>query len=369
MTDQWQKAFEKLNEFINRHDEINFGVDRTTIPESVRSEFYTLFDATREAFIKDHSRFNVRRSIELSKNYHKAVKEVKELLHLTSISAPDNLNAFLSEPLKALSRPLFDILFKLIKGIIDIEQFGNESTIQLKNYFNSLYREGYEKWIILSLIKLLDANGLYEINVSELPKGGAMMAVDLSTEAIPPITESKRLVFKDSQPTTLSVVDCIIRSSISEDIYIGFRSATSRAMSYSVDCPINRTRLPVNSALQLLQGFVLVYTDTQPERIRLVNDMKYFYVPDLLICFKEQQDWCNPEEMGRIQYVSKVINPTLGIFIVSQNPLQTHIEGVGYNNITFLHTDFDCSKLEPIAKTIAHMKENITDLVLNNNQL
>ena len=53
MTDNWNNAYTDLRNFAEAHPEIKLDIARMSIPEKVRTEFWRLYEAAGEAYLKE----------------------------------------------------------------------------------------------------------------------------------------------------------------------------------------------------------------------------------------------------------------------------------------------------------------------------
>jgi hypothetical protein len=53
MLNDWHKAYTELTDFVAEHSEIEISASVVSIPESIRLEFYRLFDDVRTAFLDE----------------------------------------------------------------------------------------------------------------------------------------------------------------------------------------------------------------------------------------------------------------------------------------------------------------------------
>ena len=208
----WRQAYRELRDYVARDPKIKIGTNRITIPKDVRPQFYRLFDTAREAFLKEIFPSLLDEAGTLSRYYATVEEEVIKLLELTDISMPASLNWFLREPTNGLIRGLFDPLFNLLKGEMDVEAFGQEATRTIESSFRDLYRLGYEKWVALSLVKLLASDKVF--NITFLTRDDDPFRTDMAgqEEPVPEPVESQRLSFEHGLFTAFVVPDFIAHS-------------------------------------------------------------------------------------------------------------------------------------------------------------
>ena len=155
MAETWQNSYRELQNFIAAHPAIEIDMSSVVIPGDIRPEFYRLFDAVRSSFIKERFTAELNKACEMSAAYGAASKAVKEEMRLEDIEIHADLNWFLLDPTNGLMRVLFDPLFDLLKGKTDMAGFTQVADAAVAGSFKALFREGYERWGELALLRLL----------------------------------------------------------------------------------------------------------------------------------------------------------------------------------------------------------------------
>ena len=318
----WHRAYTKLLDFITEHPEIEIGASRIRIPQSVRTEFYLLFNAVRTAFVEQKFADLLNEARPLSEEYTKVEGEVIKLLELEEISLDTSLYRFLHNPFDALARRVYDLLFDLLKGKIDIDTFEGVSSKELRDSFRRLYRSGYVKWLALSLVKLLEVDKSYQIIPRELDyvEGVLMEATPFEASAPAP-EESKRLIFKhESAPVQFIAPDFIVHST-KVDQYYAIKLGLGKALAVAFDTSERREWYSLDSIAAMGSGLTFVYVDKNPEEISLVADRERICRPDLIIECREQKDWYEKEGLEKVKLNHDSLKPTLGTYIISMMPV------------------------------------------------
>ena len=168
MPQNWQDNYSELKDFISAHPEVIIEKNHMRIPDTARPEFYGLFDALRSAFIQEKAPNIIRESGALSRSYMEVEAKAISLLKLSDVSMMPGLGRFLHDPGDQLRRSIYDLLFDLLKGKIDTGLFEAVAARNINDSFALMYRLGYEKWVSMSLIKLLEADELLRVILPEL---------------------------------------------------------------------------------------------------------------------------------------------------------------------------------------------------------
>lgn len=366
----WQGEYGQLCDFIAASPSIEIGMNIVRIPEDVRPEFYRLFDTIRLAFVEEKFPGLLNEAGSLSQSYNKAEQEVTELLGLDSISMATDLRKFLHNPKDGMVRGLFDPLFHLLKGKVNIEAFEQKTSRNTEVIFRNLYQLGYEKWVLLSLIKLLEADKSFRIILRELASKEVIKRLHSPRlgEPVPPPEESKRLLFEHQSFPMFIVPDFIVHS-VKMGRYLAVRSDFREAMWTASNASANREWYPLDSLAALEPGLALVYVADKPEEISLVADAKKICRPDLIIECRDRKDWLEKEGLQKVKLHHDSLKPRLGSYVVSREsvPEQGYKELIPEQNseesprekpvleqeprkkdIHVLTVGFDQSMLEPV---------------------
>ena len=156
LSDNWQKAYTNLVDFIATHPAITLDSTGVSIPSEVRDEFYRRFDDARRGFVEDNYSVLPPELAALSAHYMRLEKEVCNSLSLEGISLPIDLFTFLHSPTEGLMRALYNRLFDLLQSKISVELFDQAAVAEIQASAADLLRLGYEMWMALSVVKILD---------------------------------------------------------------------------------------------------------------------------------------------------------------------------------------------------------------------
>lgn len=359
MSNGWHQAYTELTDFIAEQPEVEIGASVIRIPNSVRPEFYRLFDTVRVAFMEEKLSDLFNEAATLSENYTKAEQEVTELLGLDDVLIATGLRRFLRNPRDGLIKGLFDPLFDLLKGKINAETFEQGVSRNIEAPFRDSYRSGYKKWLALSLVKLLEADRCLEASVPSVnlgPEDGDRgFYASHEEHLVPPPNESKHLSFKHEQSSTLTVPDFIVHSA-KINRYVALRSEfRAIAVWTASDASEHREWYPLDCVVALRLGLTLIYVADNPEEISLVADAKKICRPELTIECREQKDWYEKEELEKIKLHHDVLKPRLGTYIVSRE--QVPDAGQIGDGIHILTVGFDQSKLEPVISSLMKQED------------
>jgi hypothetical protein len=114
MSDNWQKTFLELSDYISSHPEIEINADVIHIPKNVRSGFYDFFKNIGAEFIKENVANLYSQARNINENYLDIEHEIMSLFGLSDITLTDEMRGFLNNPTdqvgKVISAPLFNLL-------------------------------------------------------------------------------------------------------------------------------------------------------------------------------------------------------------------------------------------------------------------
>jgi hypothetical protein len=351
MTKGWYGAYSGLTSFITGHAGIEIKANKVCLPDDIRPEFYRLFDATRAAFVEEKLPASLNEANNLSHNYIKVEQEVARSLKLENIAMEPGLQRFLHEPINQLIRDLFDPLFDLLKGLTAAEKF-EETSRNIKKSFELLYQLGYGKWAALSLLKLLNADKLFQVTLRKLDSKDVhrARAGSLKEEAPGP-HESNSLLFKHGPNAAFITPDWIIHSTKARG-YISLGSQVYQALGAATSLNDKREWFPTDSALYPETGLTLLYQGDSPTEISLISDASKICRPELILECKALRDWFEREGLEKTKAYHDRLKPTRGTFVISMGDVPELKPEEQVEGITLLAVGLDSAKLMPVVEAL-----------------
>lgn len=333
MSDGWQEAYSSLTSYVTGNPQIDIDKNGISIPSDVRSEFYRLFDTVRVAFLKEKTPALLDEAVSMSNSYKEVRDEIASLLGLSEVSVAPGLNWFLQDPANGLARELFHPLFDLLKGKIDTTIFERLVSRNIENSFKGSYQSGYEKWITLSLVKLLACDKAFAAPIPDI--GNEFFLTESETlpgsrgEPVPQLKEMKRLTLGHGDVTALAIPDLIAHSR-KIDKYVAIRTELTDARWTAIGANDVREWHSVSS---IKRGYgseglwpdLAIYVDDEPENLALIADSGRFLRPDLIVECMEQEDWYQHEGLERIRLRHDVLKPRMGTYIVTRKPVPDQV--------------------------------------------
>ncbi len=330
MSDNWQKAYSELKEYTAKNPQIEIGMNVIAIPRDVRPEFYRLFDMARVAFLKEKYQTLLDEAASLSSNYAQAAQETTRSLGLSEIKVPASLNWFLADPVSGLIRPLFDPLFSLLKGKIDIDAFEYEATASTESSFRQLFQWGYKEWVVLSLVNLLAPDRALEVPIEYIQDRVDEIEWDLKDGLVemevPDLKEMELLSLGERHDTEAAFIlpDLIVRSA-KLNRYVSITADLSDVVLTAKEVSSKRewNRLRELVRYTRIDGWpdLVIYVDDQPEDIALVADFGRFCRPDIIVECMEQVDWYQKGGLDKVKQNYDFLKPRLGSYVVSRVPV------------------------------------------------
>jgi hypothetical protein len=322
MTDHFRQAYDELKDFIAGHPEIEIGDSVIGIPESVRSEFYEKFNAARTAFVEERFPDLLRRANTLAENYLGVQSKVADLLAFEDPQTAAGVRRFLDNPTASLSRELFDPLFDLLRGRNDIDAFADSVTKRIEELFPALFRGGYEKWVELSLMSLMNADKAFRVDVRQLyPGERAKSAAQAPLHEVPRPFESGSFLFTQPRDAIFAVPDFIVHSARLNQC-IGIRTDFKAGLYNALNPSHDRQWDPVNPQILrfLNSGLSLIYRSEQPESIALVSDVGAFCRPDVILWCVNPASLTQNEAFENALLYDSCLKPLKGIYVIACGP-------------------------------------------------
>jgi hypothetical protein len=333
MANNWREEYQKLRDFVINQPDILIEPDRVSIPENVRLEFYRLFDATRSRFAAETSPTLFNDACILSAHYLSLETEVTKILGLAEVILQQPLVWFVKDPADALARDLFDPIFDLLRGKVDIAAFEAKYEPKVKAQLLSLFRSGYEKWVSLALIRLAVPEKLFQVKLRDPGRSEhahILGQFEALKEDIPPAVESRDISFDHSKDIIFNNPDYIIQA---DQKYLSIRSRLGNPITVGSYVSQKREWLPLNEVTVVEPSSILVYIDGALNEITLVGDKEKICRPDMIIECIDQPDWYTGERPAGIKRQNDTLKPRFGTFLVARQPVP---EGAAKNILTEL---------------------------------
>jgi len=352
MSSSWKGHFAKLKAFVDEHPDIVVSGTKVLIPESKRSDFYRLFNEARKAFIAWKYPKIIEAAQVLCQSYTKNHNEVKHLLKLNKVLISEQLKWFTDNPVEGLMRILWTPLFDLLKGKTDITLFESNASKEIKQLYDSLYYQAYQDWLEFVLIKMLKAKHLLVVNAPTLSGSfshaqGYVMHLDVKP-VIPPEESNELSLLRDFSYVSFGVPDFIIYSS-ELGKYVSIKAEAYAASWVALDPSDSREWLPLDNKLDLFgPGYLLLYVDDSPLNLVLVNDVNKICRPDIVLEFREKENWHFNKEITRIKTHRDVLKPRIGTFVASSKAVKERLSEELEEDIHFINIGVDENNLRPI---------------------
>jgi hypothetical protein len=338
----WQHKHQTLRDFIAARPEIKLEPTGVSIPREVRDEFYVRFDAVRRAFV-DHCYSSLPPDIDaLSERYVRLEKEICDALKIEAISMPVDLQTFLRNPREGLMRALYSPLFDLLQGKIDGEAFEAKAEQEIKTAAAELLRLGYERWVALSIVKLLDPDEAFAVALNEEDKA---VAEELNTIAFG----------RQAHHVTLRVPEFVLHSRALGKYVAVKLQLTAEIATYSPSQPSPPKRYRTGDTSAALDSRVMLLSvipglNDIPVTANLANQK--VSPPDVAIeCF-EQADLEDATALERVRKRHEILRPKAGTYLVSRNATEAGASGAAGEDVQPVAVGFDPSRLNPLLERL-----------------
>ncbi len=412
MPHNWQMAYGELKEYIAKHPTITIGMNVIRLDDDVRPEFYRLFGAVCTGFLKDNFPELLEKGHVLSRNWGEISRTMMDSLKLELIDVDPSTRWFLLDPNDGLTRGLFDTLFDLLKGKIDLAAFEQAASRGVTHEFARFYHQGYRYWVTLALLKLLSTDKVYHVPPSDYDSdpGSHTTLTDGSCEEIAPSAVEMDKISLEPSFMHSFMVPRIIGHSARLNLYTAFSPDFDyNVASWKVKNP--DTELEWHEMAGIVREFgedklwpdMAIYLGTNHERLTVTADYWRMARPDVTLEFREDQEWYEREGLEPVRRHYNVLKPKLGSFVVCLEPVPeaalkeledkpemqrvdtgaTHeaaqlepqaVAGVAITgtpvqpsfDIHLLSVGYDLSKLEPIVETMLKVQTKSEEATIEN---
>ncbi|MBN1368695.1 MAG: hypothetical protein JW954_00475 [Dehalococcoidaceae bacterium] len=336
MTQNWKEAYGQLEAFVKANPRIRIEHRVTVIPAESREQFYALFDEARQAFVGQKMPTVWNEAHQLSAGYLAAAGKLATVPGVTGVKTAPELDRLLKDPARGLIRPLFNPLFDLLKGKISHEEFefGAQEAVGL--YTGSLLKQGYQKWVILSLAGLVGPDRISAMPWDDIHEH----CFELQPDQKRGFTEYSVPRPKDAEMITLGhegegpsflLADIIVHSPQS-GLWITLSDDLTDASWAAKNPTTARQWLTLRNKGQDQKPLpywpdMVAYADPRVENIGLIGDFSSLLRPDAIIeCFTSP-DWYRQGGLARVRRDRERFQPARGTFIVSRYPVPQEAYG------------------------------------------
>jgi hypothetical protein len=303
----WKQEYEALRDYIVNHAEIIINQTEISIPQTLRDEFYRRFDDLRKAAVEEHcSAITVDFNL-LSESYVKIEKEILELLGLDAITVPMDLHTFVHSPKDGLMRILYTRTFDLLQGKITAEDFYVYAGMELQSAAAELFRLGYEQWVALVMLKLLDPDQAF--------------LVDLDEDYKPCLRELKTIAFgRQAHHPTMRIPEFVLHSR-KLDKYVAVKMVLAREIETyapAVRPPVRPRKKTGDTSLALDSRVMLLSLMKTPEDIPIIADIYDLKLtsPDFMMEFISQDELEDPDSWNLVDRNLRALSPRMGMCLV-----------------------------------------------------
>jgi hypothetical protein len=345
----WLNSYNKILKFIQEHPEVEIERSSVIIPEETRSEFYRLFDAVRQSIVRDILDDSLLQAENLSKKFLSAEKAVCALLKLEKVELSNPLGWFLRDPVEGLMRELFDPLFDLLKGKLEPEGFAAYVTFPLRAILRTFLHHGYDKWLVLSLISLLQSDELLRVDVRRPVehREWTIIRSNSASEIIPEPQVSGYISLVHFPENLLNVPDAIVHSK-NLGSYVALRGGLSNAIATALRPSDKRLWISLPETLYSESSPLLLYTGTSPGEISLVADVKKISQPDMMVITSTIAQ-NSPDGFERAMFWHDLLRPIKGTYIVGTAMTWNSLLPDG---IKYVEVGLEAEKLMPVIDSL-----------------
>jgi hypothetical protein len=344
LSSTWQDVYADLRSYTAANPRVGIDGSSVSIPADARGEFYRLFDAVRRTFVEQNYLPLPVEAESLSKGYSSVEEELTRLLGLDGILAPAGLAAFLHDPIDGLARTLFDGLFDLLQGKTDTQTFEKLALKQLDSTCAEMCRLGYEIWVALTLVSLLDPDQASQI--------------DLDSDERVSFSELKTIAMGHQFPhPTLRFPEFVVHSR-RYGKYIAFKSELATEIPTYTTASRPERKLAMQNAgdtsTALGHRVLLMSVVERPEDVAMIADLeeRQVFPPDVAV-------ECQEDESAVVEAAGSfhdILQPRGGTYVVFRETGQRGRLQALPENIYRLAVGFDPFGLKPIVESLVSRK-------------
>jgi hypothetical protein len=335
---QWKQKYDVLQDYVAANPEIHIDMSEISIPEHLRDTFYKHFDDVRNAVVEARYGSLPPEVDALRRNYIQSEKELTELMGLELIKLPVDLLSFLHNPKEGLARGLYNRLFEMVQGKITTDDFERMADSDLTATAEGLFQLGYESWAGLTLIRLLEPDGAF--------------GVELNENYEPFVVTLEEIAFGRQFHHTAKRIPEFILHSKKLDRHIAVKMPLAR----EVDNYHIKSKKHTGDTSYVLDSRVMFLAIVRDlEQIPVFADVHARTIkgPDLMVEFLTEQDLSNEDVIVQVQRRVEMMKPRLGSSVVVMNPKPDSDIVKPAGNIDTFSVGLDPLKLQPIIDKLA----------------
>jgi hypothetical protein len=340
----WKEEYASLNRFIADNPGIVINTSEISISQSLREEFYVRFDKIRAALVETHYSALPVDIESLCRNFLQIEKEVLSLLGIDKISMPVDLFSFLHTPKEGLTRIIYNRLFDLLQGKTTAEVFETQCVEDLKYSSADLFRLGYEWWAGLALIKLLEPDEAF--------------FVDLDPDYKPFLAELKEISFgRQAHHPTMRIPEFVLHSR-KFDRYVAVKMAVTKEVENYVEPfkpPVRPKKRTGDTSLALDSRVMILSFMSSREDIPVLTDVydNTLTSPDWMAECVTRSELRDPAVLEGVRLHMDILKPRSGMLLIVMDQNSEEILEQIPENIYPVLVGFDQSRLESVIASLA----------------
>jgi hypothetical protein len=341
---KWKQEYETLKSFTSAHPEIQISVTEVSIPQEFRDDFYRQFDIIRDAVVEDRFASLPPDVGNLCRNYTLEEQSVTQRLGLDGIWIPADLLNFLHDPAVGLKRAVYNRLFELVQGKITPEEFEQMADADITAAIAGLFRLGYEPWAALVLIRALDPDRVF--------------GVELNEDYEPILGEFKEMAFgRQFHHVAMRIPEFILHSR-KLDRHIAVKMPLAREVEtyyIPIEPPVKPKKRTGDTSYVLDNRMMFLSFVDDFGKIPVFADIhkRTINSPDLTIEFSMKQDLDDPDTVLGFRKRVEIMKPRLGgCLVIIDSGEETDIAKPS-ENIDVIAAGTDPSRLESIIDKLA----------------
>jgi hypothetical protein len=355
MSGKFHAAYSALTDFIASRPEIEISESVIGIPETVRPEFYNLFNNSRKAFVKERYSDFLKAAEMLLEHYREAEEKTAGVLSFEDSATVSPVRRFLRDPMDSLTRQLFDLLFDLLKARETLASFEEKGVAAIDSVASDLYRAGYERWVVLSLVSMLTPDEALRVDARRLNPGEKSKSMLYSpVDSVPAPVPSATFLFDQPREAVFSVPDFIVHSRVLKQ-YVGIRSEFKAALYHAQNRSQEREWYPVETGLLLAlqSGLTLIYTAAEAQDVALVADVGKFCRPDMVLWCVQASTLNRAGALEKISLIHDRMKPMKGSFLIADESRPEQPGKPGSEGVHCITAGFEPLMLQPIIEALA----------------
>lgn len=162
-TADWKETLDSLQAFASSEPNVRITRTSLSVPVDARKRFYGLVAEVQRRLTEEVLGERVGEARRTSSLCSAMRERLLAMTGLEQLRLPATLEAFLSDPASALSKPSFGLVLDAVQGNCDAEELERRARLEIPAFCETLERCAYELWAYFGIVAALEPVRFYAV--------------------------------------------------------------------------------------------------------------------------------------------------------------------------------------------------------------